>query len=62
MREMQVHNKNFVTITFQDRVYLINNKDKKVYQFGPTKRMSKKVIELYDKLDQEYFTGKKNDR
>tara|TARA_R100001443_G_scaffold117105_1_gene139940 strand:- start:865 stop:1047 length:183 start_codon:yes stop_codon:yes gene_type:complete len=59
MREMQVHNKNFVTITFQDRVYLINNEDKKVYQCGPTGRMSKKMIKLYDKLDNEYFTGEK---
>jgi len=61
MREMQVHNENYVTVTFKDRVYLINNEDKKVYQFGPFKKMSKKVCELYDKLDSEEFKEKKND-
>ena len=50
------------TLVINEKSKDLISKGKKVYQFGPTKRMSKKVIELYDKLDQEYFTGEKNDR
>ena len=59
MKNMELHNENFVTILFKDRVYLINNEDKKVYQFNPNKRMSKKVVKLYDKLDKAEFKEKK---
>ncbi len=61
MKNMELHNENFVTILFKDRVYLINNEDKKVYQFNPNKRMSKKVVKLYDKLDKSEFKEKIND-